>query len=270
MRVVVCAIAKNEHLYINEWVKHYLDIGVDKVYIYDNDDKDSDFIGQYINRKYADRVVIYNYRGLKKEGLQNIAYTNFYINHRNTFDYCLYCDIDEFLMGVDNIKTWLATIKAPQVRIKWRLFGDDDIIKRDTRIGVKDFFKNVITESLTNDLKRKNNLENQGKFIIKGGLTDIYFPSVHYAKKITTDTTQLSCLPSGKPCESGVEIKEDYSGETIFLNHYMTKTLDEFINQKLNRNDAVFNKSLKLDYFWRINKKTQQKLDYLKEKGIIK
>ena len=31
MQVVICAMAKNEHLYINEWVKHYLSIGFDKI-----------------------------------------------------------------------------------------------------------------------------------------------------------------------------------------------------------------------------------------------
>ena len=38
MQVVVCAMAKNEHLYIKDWVNHYLRIGFDKIYIYDNDD----------------------------------------------------------------------------------------------------------------------------------------------------------------------------------------------------------------------------------------
>lgn len=48
----------------------------------------------------------------------------------------------------------------------------------------------------------------------------------------------------------------------------MTKTLKEFIEQKLNRNDAVYNQALKIDYFWRINKKTQDKINYLKDMGL--
>ena len=50
----------------------------------------------------------------------------------------------------------------------------------------------------------------------------------------------------------------------------MTKTLKEFVEQKLNRNDAVYNQALKIDYFWRINKKTTKKLAYLKNIGLIK
>ena len=268
MRVVVCAMAKNEHLYINEWVEHYVKLGVDKIFIYDNDDLKSDYIGSYINGKYAENVVIKNVRGLKREHLQNDVYTAFYNKYGTTFDYCLFCDIDEFLAGTKDIKSWLSTLNAPQIRVKWRLFGDDNIIKRDVTIPVKDFFTKEVTHSLNRNLIDKGDLEIQGKFILKGGLKNIEFYSVHYARLLNKQKLE-SVLPSGKHCESGVRIKEDYSQETIFLNHYMTKTLDEFINQKLNRNDAVFNKALKVDYFWRINEKTQEKIDYLKGKGLL-
>lgn len=268
MRVVVCAMAKNEHLYINEWVKHYVDLGVNHIYIYDNDEPTSQFIGNFIDIKYKEKVTIKNIRGFKRIHLQNDIYTAFYKKYNSTFDYCLFCDIDEFLVGCDNINEWLSNLNSPQIRIKWRLFGDDDTIKRDTKIGVKDFFKNEVTHSLNRNLVDKGDLEIQGKFIVKGGIKDIWFYSVHYAKSIVTKKILPSVLPSGKVCNSGVRIYEDYSKEKIYLNHYMTKTLDEFINQKLNRNDAVFNQKLKIDYFWRINDKNEEKLKYLKEKGL--
>ena len=271
MQVVICALAKNEHLYINEWVKHYVDLGVDKIYIYDNDDKTSPYIGSYINQKYAHNVVIKDIRGMRGTYMQHTIYTSFYRKYKGTFDYCLFCDIDEFLVGVDNIKTWLSNMKSPQIRIKWKLFGDDNVIKRDTKIPVVDFFHEEVKETLTNDLKRKNTLENQGKFILRGGIPNVCINSCHFGSlDIYGEKLIPSVLPSGKPCKSKTIIEEDYSEETIYLNHYMTKTLDEFIKQKLNRNDAVFNKSLKLNYFWRINKKTPEKEKYLKDMGLEK
>lgn len=268
MRVVVCALAKNEHLYINEWVKHYIELGVDHIYLYDNDDLTSRFVGGYINQKYASKITIVNIRGVKGRLLQHNIYTKFYWKYRNNFDYCLYCDIDEFLVGITNIKEWLSTMNAKQIRIKWRLFGDDDIIERDMSIPVHEFFKVEIKESLTNDLKRKNTLENQGKFILKGKMNGVYINSCHYASGRNSYEPIKSVLPSGKPCNSKTVIEEDYSQETIYLNHYMTKTLSEFIKQKLNRNDAVFNTNLKINYFWRINKKTLDKIAYLKNMGL--
>ena len=32
MKVYLCALAKNEHPYINEWVSHYLKLGFDKIF----------------------------------------------------------------------------------------------------------------------------------------------------------------------------------------------------------------------------------------------
>ena len=56
-------------------------------------------------------------------------------------------------------------------------------------------------------------------------------------------------------------IKENYRFEIVFLNHYMTKSLSEFVKQKIGRGDAVFGKrQIKMDYYWRINKKTKKKI----------
>ena len=60
MEVVICAMAKNEHKYINEWVAHYVKLGIDKIYLYDNDDLDKPFIGDFIDKKYLNKVVIKN------------------------------------------------------------------------------------------------------------------------------------------------------------------------------------------------------------------
>lgn len=268
MRVVICAIAKNEHLYINDWVKWHLNLCFDHIYIYDNDDPESSYIGNYINKKYADKVTIRNVRGLKRRYMQHDIYTGFYWKYKNTFDYCLFCDIDEFLNGVDNVKDWLSTMSAKQIRIKWRLFGDDGLIERDMSKPVYEIFSHEITKSWSNDLQRKNNLERQAKFILKGGMGNVYINSCHFGSFGNISEPMQSVLPSGKPCNSKVAIDENYSQETIYLNHYMTKSLSEFIKQKLNRNDAVFNQRLRIDYYWRINKKTKAKINYLKNLGL--
>ena len=36
MKVCVCCIGRRENRYINEFIEHYLTIGVDKIFIYDN------------------------------------------------------------------------------------------------------------------------------------------------------------------------------------------------------------------------------------------
>lgn len=269
MQIVVCAIARNEHKYINEWVKHYLKLGFDKIYLYDNDKLDSPYIKDFIDKNLLNRVEIIDVRGVEQKYFQQWCYTDFYLN--NKFDWVLYCDIDEFLMGVNNIHLWLELPylrKVNQIRIKWRLFGDSGLIERDMTKGVKETFTKEVKSSLNRGLDKKGSLENQGKAIVRGGLPNVVVCSPHFASFKKRDNVIPSVLPSGRPCWSKIQIVEDYRHETIYLHHYMTKSLSEFVEQKLNRNDAVFNTNIALDYYWRINEKTQEKIDWLKEKKI--
>lgn len=273
MKVYVCALAKNEHLYINEWVAHYVKLGVDKIYLYDNDDIGTKDIFKCIDKQYRHHLVFVDIRGKHYDNIQGKMYSEFYNLHKNDFDWCLFCDIDEFLTGIDNIKEFLNRPQfrfTQQVRIRWKLFGDDNLIERDMSKGVMETFKKEITSSLSRDLSKQSNLQIQGKAIVKGHLPNVIFHSVHFGTNSKTNRILTSVLPSGRVCESGVSIREDYSHEKLFLNHYMTKSLSEFIEQKMNRSDAVFgNRVLKLNYYWRINKQTKKKLDYLKSKNII-
>lgn len=272
MKAYVCALAKNEHLYINEWVAHYVKLGFDKIYIYDNDDIGTKDIYKCIDRKYSKYLVFVDIRGKHYKNMQGTIYSEFYEKHKHMFDWCLFCDIDEFLTGIDNIKDFLKDkrfLPYQQIRIKWKLFGDDNLIERDMSKPLLESFYNVITSSLTNDLKRKNNLERQAKTIVRGHLPFVHFNSVHYACDSRVRRLLPSCLPSGKKTYSLVAIEESYENENIFLNHYMTKTLSEFVNQKMNRTDAVFgDRLLKLNYYWRINEKTPEKIEYLKNMGL--
>jgi len=273
MRVVICALAKNEELYINDWIKHHIKIGFDHIYLYDNNDLDKPSICESIKEELKNKVTVIDIRGIHEDKLQHKIYTEFYEEYNGSFNWCLFCDIDEFLFGISNIKFLLGLNlhkHSKQIRIKWKLFGDDDLIERNMSKPVYQVFKQEIKKSLMRDLKTKGNLQNQGKMMVRGGLKNIIIQSPHFASVVKRDYILPSVLPSGVPCYSKVEIKENYSHECIYLHHYMTKSLSEFINQKLNRTDAVFgNLSLKLDYYWRINAKTQEKLDYLKEKGLL-
>ena len=259
---VVCAIAKNEHLYINEWVGHYIKLGFDKIFIFDNDEKDSKYIGDCIDSKYMSKVKIFDKRGVHKNKFQHKCYQEFYDKYNESFNWCLFCDVDEFLDGVGNIKKFLKTIPKSigQIRVKWRLFGDDNLIERDVTKPVYNFFKEV----------KGGVLQNQGKFILRGGLKDVIIVSSHFASILERNNLVPSCLPSGKRCNDKIDITTNYSNEKIYLNHYMTKTLSEFVNQKVNRGDAVFgSRTINLDYFWNLNEKTQEKLDWLNERGFI-
>lgn len=269
---VICAIAKNEHKYINDWVKWHIDIGFDYIYLFDNDNIDTkENVLDYVDKNYVDKVQLINVRGWKELHLQQHIYNDFYNKFKNNFEWCAFIDIDEYIVGVSNVKEWLKNIPSEynQIRIKWCLFGDDELITRDMNKPVYQVFKTRVKHSLHRNLTQKGNLESQGKSIVRGGLNDIVITSPHFASYKSRDNVLKSCLPSGKDCRySKVVIHEVYDKEKIWLNHYMTKSLSEFIEQKLNRNDAVYNDNININYYWRINKITSQKLLYLREKKI--
>jgi len=64
IKVCICTLGKKENKYIREFIKHYLKYGVDKIYLYDNNDIDDErfdtILSDYIETKF---VEIINYRG---------------------------------------------------------------------------------------------------------------------------------------------------------------------------------------------------------------
>ncbi len=265
MKCVVCAIAKNENPYINEWVKYYLNLGFEQIYLYDNNDKKTDYVGNFIDEDCKNKVTIIDKRDVREYALQHKVYTHCY--NSNKFDWCLFCDIDEFLIGIDNINTFLSQEKFKdfnQIRIKWNLFGDDDIIERNIKEPVFGAFKKILNIP---------EFSSQGKSLIRGGLKNIEVRSCHFASQFNNGKyVQLkSCLPSGKEyINTDFRINADYSNEKVFINHYMTKSLSEFINHKYKRGDALFvNRDIDLTYFWNINIRTKNKINWLQKNNII-
>jgi len=277
MQVVVCAIAKNEHLYINDWCHWYLNIGFDRIYLFDNDDKTSPFIGDFIDADIRNKVTIIDVRGKHVKKLQIKKYKYFYKKYHKTFDWCFFPDIDEFLAGIPNIKAFLSQPKfrtIHSIRVKWRLIGDDNLITRDMSKPVYECLHICVED--TEHLPGYNSVEifyhkNQGKYLLRGKLKHrVTIQSEHYAGKGKKEKWLKSVLPSGIPCKSEIIIEESYVNEKIYLNHYMTKTLSEFVNQKLGRTDAIFkDRELKLSYYWRINKMTPEKINWLYENNYI-
>lgn len=258
-KAVICAIAKNEHLYINDWIKHHLSLGFNHIYIFDNDDVNSPFIIDFIDAQLKDRVTIFNIRGVKMYDLQVKCYNCFYNEMCDDFDWCAFIDIDEYII----LKKWLNInefLEEPRfknfltIRLKWHLYGDDDIVKRDIDIPTTQFFKNIIND---------NPISHQGKAILRGGLRGRVHILDHFTK--IDGGVNFACLPSGAPCLSDYKITEQYD-DSAYVNHYMTKTLDEFLHQKFGRGDAIFDKKkIDLNYFWRINTPTNEKIEYIKQ-----
>jgi len=49
MKVCLCTSGKKENLYAKEFVEHYKKYGVDKIFIYDNNDLNSEYFEESIS-----------------------------------------------------------------------------------------------------------------------------------------------------------------------------------------------------------------------------
>lgn len=222
MKVVLVCIAKNEDNYIKEWVDYHLKLGFHKIFIYENNwrctiDFDSNL------------VVKIPFDGEKK---QLTAYQNFINHHRTFYDWAAFFDVDEFLVlkKHNSIVDIIIEFKNENcLAVNWVFFGDNNLTEvEDNNYSV-----------LSRFTKRQIGVDKHIKSIInlKNNFT---FASPHHPKDIQwTD-------PSGNRNNSPMnEIGND---EVFQLNHYFTKTLNEF-KQKSARGSADLGYGKPIEFF---------------------
>jgi hypothetical protein len=97
LKICLCAIGKNENLYIKEYVEHYKKIGYNHIFLYDNNDLDEEKIGDAIPKNEINNgfVSIINFRGKKLAILE--AYRDCYEKYNKVYDWLSFYDIDEHL-----------------------------------------------------------------------------------------------------------------------------------------------------------------------------
>ena len=261
--VAIIAIARLENDYINEWIGHHLNIGIDHIYIYDNSSSTEEKLSGAIYEQYLDRVTVIPI--YDKIHYQRKAYKEAYDMYGNQYNYLIYIDIDEFIMlqKDKNIKDFIKRFPNDLecYRMNWEVYGDNEIINRDISSSV---VKDFSTPSFN---ATKNSTT---KSIIKGGLENIDFISVHYAIKNINDkwkTNLITYFGDMKHITKMLPINvksiniHDVDYTYIKLNHYITKSLCEFICQKMRRPDAARNYDRDIDNdFFKYNTKTIDKI----------
>ena len=134
MRTCVITSAKTEELYIEEWVKHNLKIGFDKIIINDNNDKDYPYKLNEILKEYIDngQVIIENYydnhklNHLTQEQDMGFVYSYLYAKYKTEFDWFAKLDIDEYLKikeTFNNVKLFLSNKrfeKFDAIYVPWK------------------------------------------------------------------------------------------------------------------------------------------------------
>ena len=255
MKIAICACAKYEEKYMKEWIDHHLQIGVDDIYIYDNndDDKQKEIIDQY-----SDHVYRINIRGQK--AFQIRIYNDFYNTVGNMYDYIIFIDLDEFIIfnpnqPIQNIKDFLQLNPdhkyyriCQQCRVNNELITYDDrpLKERFTEVWdvEQDFPKTIVATNMNIKMDIHNAICN------------------------------ITCYNGDNEIVSNSmkdrNIKQNYN--CLYFAHYINKTPEEYFNTKYQRGyDACGLYSVYgLEWYYIRNKLTKESFDYLCNKFNVK
>lgn len=267
IKVCLCTLGKNENKYIKEFVMYYKKFGVDKIFLYDNNDIDGEkfeeVIYDFINKGF---VEIKNWRGVEKAQF-NIM-NNCYQNNYNKYDWLIFYDIDEFiyLKNYNNIKLFLNESKftnCGKIELNWLHLKNDNLIYYDNRpLSIR------FNEKELNVINNNSNYHPQIKSILRGHIPNIHISCLH---RLTSQVE--ACDGHGrKSLVVGIKTMDpDY--ENYYIIHYFGKSLEEFI-EKAKKGSAAIGKNnisimAKINRYFEIYNYNKEKIDYIeKETGM--
>lgn len=221
---IVC-IAKNEGQYLKEWIEYHKLIGVERFYFYDNGSTDNtkEILDPYIK----DRAVVYKY--IEGRGLQDKVYADAAFRYSSQTKWLAVIDLDEFIVPKeqDDLREFLGQYESyPGLSINWVCFDSSGHEKKPTAHG------GLVTANYTRVRKDYNHLMNREIKTIHDAAS-ITLISHHFAFYTNFG---LAVDENFKWVDWGPYSKEHTSSK-IQVNHYMTKSREEFLS-KVNRGRA--------------------------------
>jgi hypothetical protein len=216
MNVALACIAKNETLYIEEWIQYHLYLGFDKVFVYQNDWR------LQLDSPLVEKI---EFDG---GGRQTEAYNNFLSTYYNDYEWVAFFDVDEFLVlkQHDSVKSFLNRYNEfDGVAINWYLFGDNNQPSPTNNYSV-----------LSRFTKRSKKIDKHIKCIVKTNIDSKY--NIH-------SPVRGNIVDCNKNMVIG-DFNERGDDSIAQINHYFTKTRDEW-KLKKERGRASAKNAMRLD-----------------------
>lgn len=265
---------KNEHEYLDEWIKYHLDIGVDHIFIFEDIDSDSH---KDICDRYGDRVslniidVVLNEEDRKKvrelkltkhKNPQCIYFLNglIWIKANYQYDWCFVIDNDEFITfekensKLEDVLTLYKDYDA--IDLQWKCYGANGHIKKPNYNG----------KGLIGTYTKPSN--GYGNLDLKWEMKTCYnlntFKPSHF---LDTHRHTDEC----NWCKTDFTKTSNIIYNTIYLRHYITKSWEEYIAKRKRGFFMGFARTLNM--FFRINQDMfplkQQLLSSLKQETLV-
>ena len=235
----ICAIAKQEYDYICDWIDYHLNIGYDKIVIYDNNDPDGERYDELLRDFIADdRVEIRDARGAV--AVQQEVYNEYY--RESAFKWTTIIDLDEFVTFTpespyQDIKSFISMYEdSDAYMIPW-------VCERPTP---SDFegpiynYNNPLPHDARNITFVPHNLNEWHKTIYKAGSFKDVWLSEHIPSILNFEGYHIYD-ESGMWLYSQPVFMSKYKDTTAincYLRHYITRDIKTFFYKKYLRGHA--------------------------------
>jgi len=211
----ICAILKDEGLYIIEWLEFHKIVGVERFYLYDNNSTDDVFEKV---KPYIDRGEIIWHDWPEQAG-QRSSYNHCLKHYREESEWIAFIDLDEFLFPseADDLKKVLEEYKEyPGIGVNWLCFGSSGHISKPEGLVTENFTRRPTDDG----------------------------PSAQHGGRMKSIVRPTQTIRSATPHhfiyvddeQAVTENQQDFVGprtpytsvKKLRINHYLTKSKEEF------------------------------------------
>ena len=235
MKTAICVIIKDEINYLDEWLSWHLNLGIDEIFLYEDYGSKShlDIVKPYGDRVHLNSIdIIFNSSDPNKNvintGERNqIQLFNYFPQmYKDDFDWVLFNDLDEFLILKQPLHKLLEEYKdETAILLRWKWYGASGHVNKP--IGkVMDNY--IIQTTTTFDWGWQ-------------------FKSFINCKKFQKWEKHLH------KAEGAIFPLTEWGGHKAWLNHYFTKSWEEWKTKILDRGDS-FPGHRKIMNFFELNK----------------
>lgn len=261
LKIALCTMGKKENLYTKEFIEYYLKLGINHIFIYDNNEPNTEKIINTVEDIYRNKVSVYE---TSKKNITNQAgsFTDCYQNNKYIYDWFLMLDMDEYLYIVNNsLKNYLSNSKFKYcdiINFHWVLATDNNLLHYDNRSLFERFKEPYIKSPFV-------------KSIVRGNITKLRY-SVHSPS--FSPERNITCNNEGKIINYTILELEDVSPISIkyaYIIHFRYKSTEEFIKKYKRGYNNWFGNRIKsflygeIKEYFQLNEITLEKINFLEK-----
>lgn len=250
-----CCILKDEDLFFPEWLVYHSLIGVEHFYLYDNESRTpvshNPLVQRYIS---AGRITLLSIHG---RAMQIPAYNHCLENFGAHSKWIAFIDIDEFLYidaGVD-LRPKLAKFETyASVAVNWRIFNSAGHLTRPDGLVLENY-QELCLLSNTNNLHIKSIVQPQ--YVSAANNAHCFHERAPYRAISSNGLLRSPACPVAPvypvyPVAQSCQDAPVYvSSHGIYLNHYLTKSQQDFeAKQQRGRADVPQGNTLEYQQFY--------------------